>query len=289
MKKYIATAILGVLTISCNKQHNLAMKSSDKDFILNMANDFYEQKKWSKAISLYDRLPNMVAGTADATEVVFKSAYANYYDKNYKLAGHQFRNFATTFVRDERREEAAYMSAICYYQDSAEYNLDQASTETAINQLQDFLAQYPNSERVKDVNEKIEELSQKLEFKYYEHARQYFRMADYKAAVAEFENLLNDYPSTKLKDKSLDFIMKSKYELAMHSIFDLKKDRLENAIAFSRDLEKNSNDESSVKNALGMRDKLTKELEKHLERIAEVEAKKAEFLERQREREKEEK
>lgn len=289
MKKYIATVILGVLAMSCNKQHNQALKSSDKDFILNTANDFYEQKKWSKAISLYDRLPNLVAGTADASEVVFKSAYANYYDKNYKLAGHQFRNFATTFVRDERREEAAYMSAICYYQDSAEYNLDQASTETAINQLQDFLAQYPNSERAKDVNEKIEELSQKLEFKYYEHARQYFRMADYRAAVAEFENLLNDYPSTKLKDKSLDFLMKSKYELAMHSIFDLKKDRLESAIAFSRDLEKTSNDETSVKNALSMREKLAKELEKHTERMAEVEARKAEFLEKQREREKEEK
>lgn len=289
MKKYIATVILGVLAMSCNKQHNQALKSSDKDFILNTANDFYEQKKWSKAISLYDRLPNLVAGTADASEVVFKSAYANYYDKNYKLAGHQFRNFASTFVRDERREEAAYMSAICYYQDSAEYNLDQASTETAINQLQDFLAQYPNSERAKDVNEKIEELSQKLEFKYYEHARQYFRMADYRAAVAEFENLLNDYPSTKLKDKSLDFLMKSKYELAMHSIFDLKKDRLESAIAFSRDLEKTSNDETSVKNALSMREKLVKELEKHTERMAEVEARKAEFLEKQREREKEEK
>lgn len=285
MKKYIATAIVGLLILSCNRQHNLALKSSDKDFILNTANDFYAQKKWSKAISLYDRLPNMVAGTEDAPEVVFKSAYANYYDKNYKLAGHQFRNFSTTFIRDERKEEASYMSAICYYQDSAEYNLDQASTETAINQLQDFLTNYPNSERVKDVNEKIEELSYKLEYKYYEHARQYFRMADYRAAVASFENLLNDYPSTKLKDKSLDFIMKSKYELAMHSIFDLKKDRLENAIAFSRELEKTSNDESSVKNALNMREKLAKELEKHLGRMLELEERKAEFLEKQREKE----
>ena len=29
----------------------------------------------------YERLTNLVAGTDDAPEVVYKSAYANYYDK----------------------------------------------------------------------------------------------------------------------------------------------------------------------------------------------------------------
>lgn len=284
MKKYIAIAAVSLLAFSCNKLHNDAMKSADKEFILNTANEFYAQKKWSKAIALYDRLPNLVAGTEDAPEVVFRSAYANYYDKNYKLAGHQFRNFANTFTRDTRREEAAYMSAICYYEDSVEYNLDQSSTENAINQLQDFLTQYPNSEKAKDINAKIEELSYKLEFKYYEHARQYFRIADYKAAVVAFENLLEDYPSTKLRVKSLDYIMRAKYELGMHSIFDLKKERLESAIAFSKQLEKESNDATSVKNAVSMREKLGKELEMHLVLIKEVEAKKAELLEKQKEK-----
>lgn len=284
MKKYIAITAVSLLAFSCNKLHNDAMKSADKEFILNTANEFYAQKKWSKAIALYDRLPNLVAGTEDAPDVVFRSAYANYYDKNYKLAGHQFRNFANTFTRDTRREEAAYMSAICYYEDSVEYNLDQSSTENAINQLQDFLTQYPNSEKAKDINAKIEELSYKLEFKYYEHARQYFRIADYKAAVVAFENLLEDYPSTKLRVKSLDYIMKAKYELGMHSIFDLKKERLESAIAFSKQLEKESNDAASVKNAVSMREKLEKELEKHLVLIKEVEAKKAELLEKQKEK-----
>lgn len=284
MKKYIAIAAVSLLAFSCNKLHNDAMKSADKEFILNTANEFYAQKKWSKAIALYDRLPNLVAGTEDAPEVVFRSAYANYYDKNYKLAGHQFRNFANTFTRDTRREEAAYMSAICYYEDSVEYNLDQSSTENAINQLQDFLTQYPNSEKAKDINAKIEELSYKLEFKYYEHARQYFRIADYKAAVVAFENLLEDYPSTKLRVKSLDYIMKAKYELGMHSIFDLKKERLESAIAFSKQLEKESNDATSVKNAVSMREKLEKDLEKHLILIKEVESKKAELLEKQKEK-----
>lgn len=283
MKKYISFIAISLIISSCNRQHNLAMKSADKEFILNTANEFYAQKKWSKAIALYDRLPNLVAGTEDAPEVVFKSAYANYYDKNYKLAGHQFRNFSTAFPRDPRREEASYMSALCYFEDSSEYNLDQTSTESAINYLQDFINNYPNSERAKDINEKIEGLTARLEKKYYEQAKQYFKIADYRAAVVAFENLLEEYPSTKLRLQSMDYIMKSKYELGIHSIFSLKKDRLENAIAFSRQIEKEYPETSFAKNALNMREKLFKELEKYLEYTKEIEANRTEFLEKQKE------
>jgi outer membrane protein assembly factor BamD len=81
------------------------------------------------------------------------------------------------------------MSALCYYEGSMDYNLDQSSTELAINELQDFLNNYPNSERSKNINTLIDELSYKLEFKAYENARQYFKMGEYKAANVALENV----------------------------------------------------------------------------------------------------
>ena len=110
-------------------------------------------------------------------------------------------------------------------------------------------------------------------------------MADYRSAVVPFENLLEDYPSTKYRQQSIDYIMKAKFELGMHSIYDLKKDRLENAIAYARQIENDYPNTNSAKDALSMKEKLTKELEKHLIIMKEVEAKKAEFLEKQKERE----
>jgi len=56
--------------------------------------------------------------------------------------------------------------------------------------------------------------------------------------------------------------MKAKYELGMHSIYDLKKDRLESAIAFSKDVERDYPDSNSSKEAVSMREKLLKELVK---------------------------
>lgn len=282
MKKIFSLFAIAFLLLSCNKQYDLAMKSADKDFIMKVANEKYEKKKWTDALALYERLTNLVAGTDDAPEVVYKSAYANYYDKNYKLAAHQFKNFSVTFTNDPRKEEAAYMSALCYYEGSMDYNLDQSNTTSAINELQEFLNNYPNSEKAKNINDLIDELNYKLEFKAYENARQYFKMADYKAATIAFENVLNDFPATKLKSKIYGYILKSKSELAINSIYDLKKERLESAIAFTRQVEREYPNSDLSKEALDIRAKLEKEVIEFAKLQKEVEARKAEFTEKQK-------
>lgn len=259
MKKYIIGIFAVAVLAACKSQQEKALRSADKNFILKTANENFAKKKWKNALALYDRLPNLVAGTDDAPNVVFNSAYANYYDKNYRLAGSQFKNFAVNFGQDSRKEEAAYMSALCYYNGSMDYNLDQSSTELAINELQDFLNNYPNSERGKNINTMIEELSYKLEFKAYENAKQYFKMADYKSTTVAFENVLNDFPSTKLRPKIYDYMLKARYLLAQNSVYDLKEERIESALAFTRQVEKELPNTEYSKTAVDLRRKLEQE------------------------------
>ncbi|MBC7555980.1 MAG: outer membrane protein assembly factor BamD [Chryseobacterium sp.] len=282
MKKHIIIILAFFVVTSCNKTQDKAMKSADKAFILKVANDNFAKKKWKDALALYDRLPNLVAGTDEAPNVVFNSAYANYYDKNYQLAGHQFKNFSVSFTDDPRREEAAYMSALCYYEGSMDYNLDQKSTELAINELQDFLNTFPNSERSKNIGQLIDELSYKLEFKAYENAHQYFKMADYKAANVTFENVLNDFPATKLKPKITDYIMKSRYQLALNSVYDLKQERIENALAYTKTVEKQLPGTEYAKTALKYRADLENEKEKFAKLKVQVDARKAELSKKQK-------
>lgn len=267
---------------ACNRQQDLALKSADKDYILKVANEKFEKKKWSDALALYERLSNLVAGTDDAPNVVYNSAYANYYDKNYKLAGHQFKNFSVTFPQDKRAEDAAYMSALCFYEGSMDYNLDQTSTELAINELQNFLNNYPDSERSKNINDLIDELTYKLEFKSYENAKQYYKMADYKAANVAFENVLDDFPSTKLRPQIYDFIVKSRFELATNSVYELKKDRIESALSFTKQIEREMPNTENAKTALDLRNKLTKEKEDFIVLQKKVEVRKKELQDKQK-------
>ncbi|MEN4762157.1 outer membrane protein assembly factor BamD [Chryseobacterium sp. C39-AII1] len=259
MKKYILGLFAVAVVSSCISQQDKAMKSADKAYILKVANENFAKKKWKNALALYDRLANLVAGTDDFPNVAYNTASANYYDKSYKLAGHQFKNFSINFPKDPRAEEAAYLSALCYYEGSMDYNLDQSSTELAINELQNFLNEYPASERSKNINTMIDELSYKLEFKAFENARQYFNMGEYKAANTALENVLNDFPSTKLRPKIYGYIMDSRYQLAAKSIYDLKDERIESALAFTRQVEKDLPNTEYSKTALDLRKKLEKE------------------------------
>lgn len=282
MKKYLIVLLAFFAFSACNRQQDLAMKSADKDYILKVANEKFENKKWTDALALYERLSNLVAGTDDAPNVVYNSAYANYYDKNYKLAGHQFKNFAVTFPQDKRAEDASYMSALCFYEGSMDYNLDQTNTELAINELQNFLNSYPNSEKSKNINELIDELTYKLEFKAYENAKQYYQIADYKAANVAFDNVLNDFPATKLRSKIYEYILKARYELAVNSVYELKKDRIENALAFTKQIERETPNTENAKLALDLKTKLTKEKEDFIVLEKKVEERRKELLDKQK-------
>ncbi|QOW11220.1 outer membrane protein assembly factor BamD [Kaistella flava (ex Peng et al. 2021)] len=281
MKKYLIITLAFFALSACNRQQDLALKSADKDYILKVANEKFEKKNWRDALALYERLSNLVAGTDDAPNVVYNSAYANYYDKNYKLAGHQFKNFSVTFPQDKRAEDAAYMSALCYYEGSMDYNLDQTSTDLAINEMQNFLNNYPNSEKSKNIDQLIDELTYKLEFKAYENAKQYYKMADYKAASTAFENVLDDFPSTKLRSKIYDYMLKSKYELATNSIYSLKKDRIESALAFTKQIEREVPGTDNAKTAADLQSKLLKEKEVFAELEKKVEARNKELKDKQ--------
>lgn len=282
MKKFSILFLMALVAVSCNSKMNQAMKSADKKFILETANQYFAEKKWSNALALYDRLPNLVAGTDDYPNMLYNQAYANYYQKNYRVAGHQFKSFSVNFSKDERAEDAVYMSALCYYEGSQDYNLDQTNTDLAINELQNFINQYSNSEKAKNINQLIEELSYKQEFKAYENARQYYKMAQYKAANIAFENVLDDFPATKLRHKIYDHIMKSRYELAANSRYDLKADRLENAISYTKFVEKEIPNSEYAKTAVSLREKLETEREKFRKLQADVEQQKVIIEEKQK-------
>lgn len=282
MKKIFICGLTAALFLgSCASQQDKALKSTDKDFILKTADAAFAKKKWSDALALYEHASSLVAGTEDAANVLYNTAYANYYDKNYPLAGHQFKNFTVTFPQDPRREEAAYMSALTYYQGSMDYNLDQTSTISAIEELQNFLNAYPNSEKAKNIDQLIQELSYKLELKAFENARQYYKTADYKAADIAFDNFLQDFPATRHKKEVLNFQMNAKTELALNSVYDLKEERLTRAVAFANVLERDYPDTEVATNAVRRREALLAEKDRFAKLKVENERQKAEFEARQ--------
>ena len=209
-------AILVNLTPSCN-EFSKVKKSTDYAYKLEMAIKYYDKGEYSKAQILFEELQNVYKGTEKAETVYFYNAYTNFEMGDYLLGGFLFRNYVRTFPTGKRAEECAYMTAYCYYLNSPESALDQTDTYSAIREFAFFLKQYPHSERVPDCNEYVDKLRAKLELKSYSTCMQYFRLTDYKAAIADIGVHNKDFPDNKHKEQLQFTVIKSYYELALLS------------------------------------------------------------------------
>ena len=215
--------------MSCSQYQKL-LKGSDSELKYTKALEYYEKKDYLKAQQLFEQIQSIFRGTDKAEKIAYYNAYCYYKQRDYILAGYYFKSFVTNFSTSVYAEEALFLSAYCNYLDSPRSSLDQSSTTTAIASLQIFISQYPKSDRVPECNKLIEELSVKLEKKDIDIALLYYKMADYKASIVSFNNVLKDYPDTKSKEMILYSILQSKYQYAVNSVYNKRRERFADAL-----------------------------------------------------------
>ncbi len=217
--------ILSTVIMSCSSFQKL-LKSSDNEVKYNKALEYYEKGFYSHAQQLFEQIQAFYKGTDKAEKIAYYTANCYYKQKDYILGGYYYKSFSTNFSSSIYAEEAVYLSAYCSYLESPRSSLDQTSTAEAISSLQVFISTHPKSERVAECNKLIDELRAKLEKKDIDIAMLYFRMSDYKASVVSLGNVLKDYPDTKSKELILYSILSAKYQYAINSISEKRRERL---------------------------------------------------------------
>ena len=225
MKKIFSLVLVSVLLVSCG-EYQKALKSEDVAVKTKVAEKMYEKEKYGKAIRLYEQIAPTVKGKPSAERIFYYYAKSYYNAKQYYLAGYQFENFAATYPKSEKREEAAFLGAECYYKLSPVFSLDQTDTEKALTKLQKFIDMYPNSEYLPQANAYVKELNEKLEKKAFEIAKQYNTISDYKSALKAFDNFIADFPGTPFKEEALYYRLDSAFKLAINSVEYKKQERL---------------------------------------------------------------
>mgnify|MGYP003329957219 CR=1 FL=1 len=79
---------------------------------------------------------------------------------------------------------------------SPKYFRDQTYSEKAIEKLQEFIDDYPNSDKREKAQEDILILRDKLSHKAYESGILYMKMEEYKAAILAFKQVTDLYYDT---------------------------------------------------------------------------------------------
>ncbi len=225
MNKLVALFLL-VFLASCG-EYQKALKNEDVAVKYPLAEKLYEAGKYNKAIRLFEQIAPSYRGKPQAEKMFYMYSQSLYKTKQFYLAGYQFESFASAYPKSEKVEEASYLGAYCYSKLSPVYSLDQTDTNKAIDKLQAFIDNYPNSEYMPKANELAKELREKLEKKSFEIAKQYNTIRDYKAALVVLDNFISDFPGTPYKEDALYYKFDSAYHLAINSVESKMKERIE--------------------------------------------------------------
>jgi outer membrane protein assembly factor BamD len=222
----ILVLLLAVLTLSsCSSKFQQILKNKDTDFKVKMAEKYFEEKKYSNAQQLFESVIQFVKGTPRYEEIYLKYANAYYYDKDYENAENLFKTFIEYFPNSPKTEEVEFLRANTYYKRSPKAELDQTTTNRAIQLMQSFIDAHPTSKRAKDATEVIDACRAKLELKDYKTATLYYDLALYRAAAISYGLLSDGYPDSKNADKYKLLTIKSYYKFAENSFVEKQKER----------------------------------------------------------------
>jgi len=224
MKKLFYLLILAFTLGSCNEFTKI-QKSDNHDYKAEKAHEYFESKKYDKALALYEAVIPYIRLSSDFERIYYRYSYCHYYVRDYYLANYYFKSFSKQFPQSNYAEDALFMAALCSVKNSPNFQLDQSETQGAIDELQLFMNRFPNSEKKDTCNKIIDLLVFKLEKKAFENAYLYYKTENYKSAVIAFKGVMEEFPATSQKNELMLLIVKAGYKYAVMSVDTKKQER----------------------------------------------------------------
>lgn len=232
--KLLYVLLFSLLFASCG-EYNKILKSTDTELKYTYAKKYFEEKKYGRSITLLQDVVPYFKGTSKAEESLFLLAQSFFYDKDYTTATQYYITYYTQYPRGEYAEASRFNSAYGMFLDSPDPRLDQSSTYKAIQEFQNFLEFFPQSDKVKLAQDYMFELQEKLAYKDLMAARLYYNLGDYmgnnyEACVVTARESLKSYPFSKHIEEYQVLIVRSRFELAMNSVEEKKPIRFRDVL-----------------------------------------------------------
>lgn len=200
MRKYLLFGILVILLTGCASNKP---KENDFDSQLKYGKELIEKKKYLKAQTVFQSLAVKASHTDMSDEVLFYLGESYFLNKEYLLAIAEFDRLTRRMGFSSYVEKARWRICESFVHESPKYYHDQKYTENAIDKLQEFMEDYPNSEYRVKAQETILDLRGKLAKKIYESGVLYMKLGAYDSAILVFEDIAVKYYDTDIIKDSM--------------------------------------------------------------------------------------
>jgi len=199
-KKYFAAAIAVLIVISiaagCGAP-GVRLETSAQDQF-DLAKKEYDKKHWLKSIEGFQKVIFNFPGAdiVDTAQYYLSMSYFN--NKEYELSAVEFQRLMTNYPQSAYYDEAQYMNGVSYLENTpGNFALDQEDLKRAIQVLQDFIIDNPDSPLVEEARQVILEGRTKLARKEYENGMLYFKLKQFKSAGIYFQMVIDEYTDTR--------------------------------------------------------------------------------------------
>jgi outer membrane protein assembly factor BamD len=154
--------------------------------------DLMDQKRWTEALAAFQEVERQHPYSSWATRAILMEAYAHYQANKYDEAISDAQRFLSLHPGNEDAPYAYYLIAICHFERILDVGRDQATTEHALQALQDVVRRYPDSTYARDARLKIDMVYDQLAGKEMEIGRFYEAQDDHLAAINRFRNVVEN-------------------------------------------------------------------------------------------------
>jgi len=230
--KVIGLSCIILIFTACG-EYNGILKSTDLNVKFDYAKKYYEEGKYSRTATLLEDVVKMTRTTSRGEEALYLLAQSYYKMKDYSTAAEYFKTYYTTYPKGDYAELSRFYSAYGLYLDSPDPRLDQSDTYKSMQQFQDFIELYPQSQRKEEAQKSLFELQEKLALKQLLSVRLYYNLGNYTiipfpggnylSCVITAQDAIRTYPYSKYREELMYYMFKAKYQMAMQSV-DEKKD-----------------------------------------------------------------
>jgi outer membrane protein assembly factor BamD len=166
------------------------------EVLYNNGLDALNQKRYSTATDQFNTLEQNYPFSTWAVNAQIMQGYAQYLQNKYTDAIATLDRFIQLHPAHRDIAYIYYLRALCYYEQIADIERDQAGTEQAMAALQEVVTRFPNSAFANDARLKIDLCRDHMAGKEMEIGRYYQKQHLYEAALGRFQRVVDEYQTT---------------------------------------------------------------------------------------------
>ena len=187
-----------------------ACQSGGEEYVERPVNDLYnsaadrlQARDYKAAAKEFEEVERQHPYSQWAQRALLMSAYAYYEVADYDSAIAAAERFLSLHPGSQEAPYAKYLVATSYYEQIADVGRDQELTRRALQELNDLVQRYPDTDYARDAKLKIDLARDHLAGKEMDIGRYYLERKAFVAAINRFRTVVTDYQTTSHVEEAL--------------------------------------------------------------------------------------